>query len=163
MQASIRDYRHWHALVASPTIVPMWRDSTELLTRAECFDLLGGARVGRVAVSIAALPAVVPVDYTLLGEDLIVRARAGGRLGAALAGNVVAFEVDAADTEGDTAWTVHVVGLSELISDRATLDELARRSPAIRASGDDDHVVRITVREVTGRRFEPTKERVRDR
>ena len=115
----------------------MWQEGAELLTRAECFELLG--------------------------EDVIVRAWAGSKLGAALAGNVVAVQVDAADPDGDTAWTVHVVGRSEPISDRATLDNLARRSPSLGVRRDADHVVRINAQDVTGRRFAPTDQLIQDR
>ena len=48
------------------------RDGLEVLDRAECFRLLDGGGLGRIAVTSGALPLVMPVAYVMDGETIIV-------------------------------------------------------------------------------------------
>jgi len=132
----------------------MWDEGVEALSRVECLQLLAEVKLGRVGVSIGALPAILPVNYVLLGEDIVFRTGTGTKLNAALMGTVVAFEIDAADSNCGKAWSVLVVGRSEPIRDPATLDQVARLSLASWAPGPHDHVVRISAHDITGRRFD---------
>ena len=43
------------------------------LSRARCFDLLATLAVGRVGVSVRALPAILPVAYVVVGERVVLR------------------------------------------------------------------------------------------
>jgi hypothetical protein len=81
----------------------------ESLDRTECRRLLGSEHVGRIALSVAALPAVVPVLYRLAG-DRVVFAVEPDTLYDALCDNVAAFEVDHVDGDTNEGWTVLVVG-----------------------------------------------------
>jgi hypothetical protein len=81
------------------------------LNRDECRRLLATQSLGRVALSVAALPAVVPVLYRLVG-DLIVFGVEPDDLYAVLSDNIVAFEVDHVDVLTFVGWTVLVVGRS---------------------------------------------------
>ena len=63
------------------------------LTSAECWALLGDHDEGRVAYTENALPTIVPVPYTLLGNRVVLRCRTE-RMAAQLDGQVVAFQVD---------------------------------------------------------------------
>ncbi|MCE7002079.1 pyridoxamine 5'-phosphate oxidase family protein [Kibdelosporangium philippinense] len=66
----------------------------EVLNEAECFQLLAGAPVGRIVFNDRALPAVLPVNFAVLGRTLVIRTGARTRLAIAGINTVVAFEVD---------------------------------------------------------------------
>ena len=55
-----------------------------LLTRAECYELLREESVARYAyVARAGVPDIVPVNYLLDGEDVLIRSGPGPKLQAA--------------------------------------------------------------------------------
>src|SRR5579871_6419738 len=97
----------------------MDRDEPELrsLTRGVCLRLLGTVPVGRVVYTRQALPAVELVNFTLADGDIVFRTDAGGKLGAALRGAVVAFEADSLDFEHRTGWSVTVIGQCVSVTD----------------------------------------------
>ena len=133
------------------------RNGLEILTQDECLLLLEHAHLGRMALSVAALPVVLPVNYTLMDGDIVVSTVAGSKMDAALADAVVAFEIDGADPFYHQGWSVLVRGVARVITDP---DELARaESLHLRpwASPATCHYVRIEADVVTGRRI------VRDR
>ena len=117
--------------------------------------LLERAHIGRVAVIINALPTVLPVNFTLIGEDIVFRTNPGAKLDEALANNVVAFEVDDVDSTYHTGWSVLVQGVASEIRDAAELDR-ARKAPLRAWAGDGrDRFVRIATAYVSGRRILP--------
>jgi nitroimidazol reductase NimA-like FMN-containing flavoprotein (pyridoxamine 5'-phosphate oxidase superfamily) len=120
------------------------RNGLEVLAREDCLSLLRQAHIGRVAVSMGALPAVLPVNFTLIDEDVVFRTQPGAKLDAALANNVVAFEADDVDRIYQTGWSVLVQGLAREIVDPLELDA-ARRAPLRAWAGDGrDRFVRIS-------------------
>jgi nitroimidazol reductase NimA-like FMN-containing flavoprotein (pyridoxamine 5'-phosphate oxidase superfamily) len=127
----------------------------ELLTEADCLALAAHRPIGRVAVSVGALPAVFPVNFCFLGRDVVFRTAQGMKLAAALRGTVVAFEVDDFDVEGHRGWSVLIVGTASEIP----VEELAELEPLpVRAwaHGQRTHVVRIRSEFVSGRRITMT-------
>jgi nitroimidazol reductase NimA-like FMN-containing flavoprotein (pyridoxamine 5'-phosphate oxidase superfamily) len=93
------------------------------LSRARCFDLLATLAVGRVGVSVRALPVILPVGYAVAGERVVFRTAPGAKLDAAVHRSVVAFETDRYDPAGDWGWSVLVQGVASEISGVAELDE----------------------------------------
>jgi nitroimidazol reductase NimA-like FMN-containing flavoprotein (pyridoxamine 5'-phosphate oxidase superfamily) len=93
------------------------------LSRARCFDLLATLAVGRVGVSVRALPVILPVGYAVAGERVVFRTAPGAKLDAAMHRSVVAFETDRYDPAGDWGWSVLVQGVASEISGVAELDE----------------------------------------
>src|SRR6478609_4172457 len=85
-------------------------EGLELLTEDECLKLVEHRPIGRVAVTVGALPAVFPVNFCLIGRDAVFRTASGTKLQAALKESVVAFQVDDFDAEGDRGWSVLLVG-----------------------------------------------------
>ena len=134
-------------------MVPTDRNGLAILTRDECFELLGRAHVGRIALSIGALPVILPVNFHLLDDDVIVRSGPGTKMDAALTHTVVAFEVDAFSPLDHSGWSVLVQGLATEIVDPEEL----RRAAALplRAWADDriNRFIRIRTYEVSGRRL----------
>ena len=69
-------------------------EGLEILTEDECMALFGSTTVGRVGITIGALPAIFVVNYVLVDGDIVFRTSDGTKLEAALRHAVVAFEAD---------------------------------------------------------------------
>jgi len=132
----------------------------EEISPAECHTLLGLSSVGRVAVSVNALPVILPVNYAWTDGDVVFRTSAGTKLAAATAGAVVAFEVDQYDHGGTHGWSVLVQGRAAEIVDPVEI-AAARMLPlhSWALDGDADHYVRIRTATISGRRFRPVEPR----
>jgi len=90
-------------------------DHAKPLTEIECHDLLAIKNVGRLSLTISALPVVVPVPYSYLGGSVVL-AMHDGPAYRATASHVVGFEID--DTNLDhVLWAVLVVGRAAEITD----------------------------------------------
>jgi uncharacterized protein len=82
--------------------------SWQELTKSECFELLAGQHIGRVAIVDDQGPVVFPVNYILDRHAVVFRTDEGTKLGAARSGNRVAFEIDGVDAGTCTGWSVVV-------------------------------------------------------
>lgn len=121
----------------------------------ECRDRLGTHGVGRVAVSMPGGPAVVPVNYTVLGGTVVYRT-APGTVTAAEPGAEVSFEVDQIDENRSRGWSVLVVGTVEHVTEPAAVRLLNAQAAAEPwAGGKRDLWVRINPTRVTGRVIRP--------
>ena len=127
----------------------------EILSREECLRLLGTVPIGRLVYAHRALPAVVPVNFVLDGDEILVRAGYGGALAAAIRGSVVAFEADAFDLAGHTGWSVAVTGQAREETDPAELRRLAELPLHTWAPGPREHFLKIPAVIVTGRWLRP--------
>jgi len=79
------------------------------LTTAECWELVRSMSVGRLALSISALPAILPVQYYVDGDELAVCLGHFAVAGRSIDDAVVAFAVDNVSATSD-GWTVQVQG-----------------------------------------------------
>ncbi len=120
------------------------------LGREQCIRLLRVAQVGRVVFTDSALPAVLPVAYTLDRDSLVIRTAHDSRLARAARGSVLAFEVDDVRGGFSDAWSVVVTGEAQVEDDP---DERRRLDPLLRswAPGEKDAFIRIPLTVVTGR------------
>ena len=75
----------------------------------QCLALLGRAQLGRIALSLRALPVVVPVRYTLNDRDLLFAA-SGDQLSKALHENIAALQADGFEEDSGKRWTVFAIG-----------------------------------------------------
>jgi uncharacterized protein len=132
------------------------RTGLENLDRRVCLDLLSSVPVGRLGLSINALPVVLPVNFVFdrPADRIVLRTVEGGKLRAALSGAIVAFEVDHIDPVSHTGWSVLVRGSSHVLTDADDL-ERAKRLPLRPWAVDDpgDYWVAITTDLVSGRRI----------
>lgn len=136
------------------------RNGLEVLERAECLRLLSTATLGRVGVSLGALPTVLPVNFWFDGDRILVRTGPGSKLDAAIRNAVVAFEVDDLDPIYHSGWSVVVTGIAREITDQAERDDL-RSAPLARwAPKGDGHLVAISTEMVTGRRVGTSSRRL---
>jgi nitroimidazol reductase NimA-like FMN-containing flavoprotein (pyridoxamine 5'-phosphate oxidase superfamily) len=132
------------------------RNGLEVLDRDECLRLLDGATLGRVAVTSAALPTVLPVNFRLAGDRIVFRTGEGTKLAAATRNAVVAFEADDFDAERRTGWSVVVTGVARPVVDRDRLSALMDLGIPRWASGDEGRVVEVSLELVSGRRIRPS-------
>jgi uncharacterized protein len=128
----------------------------ELLTEEECRSLLCTQSVGRIAVSVGALPAIFPVNYTIIDDDIVFLTGEGVKLRAALENTVVGFEVDSLDPALDYGWSVLVVGVAKEVG-AAERDQLGPVRVSPWAGGDRTHLVRIHPEMLSGRRIAPPR------
>lgn len=127
----------------------------EVLGREECLHLLTKMPVGRIGVTIHALPVILPVNFALDGERVIVRSAAGSKLTAAMTGAVVALEVDDFDTMDHSGWSVLVQGRSRVMEDPDEIDRALLLPLRAWASDKPDRFITIDLELVSGRRVKP--------
>ncbi|MFF7474655.1 pyridoxamine 5'-phosphate oxidase family protein [Streptomyces sp. NPDC008092] len=123
------------------------------LSRTECGDLLSTHGVGRLAVSTALGPVIVPVNYSVVDGTIAFRTVRGATPSLA-SGRPVAFEVDRIDDVFSQGWSVLVRGHAHLVTDlgeQLRLAEQAHSTPW--AGGRRELWVRIDPFAVTGRRI----------
>jgi uncharacterized protein len=129
------------------------RNGLEVLERQDCLELLSTVPVGRVGLSMSALPVVLPVSFVVDGDRLVVRTSRGTKLDAALAGAVVAFEADDFDLCTGDAWSVLVRGSSAVLHEPVELPPSTASGHGLWVNEAADQWVMITTDMVSGRRF----------
>jgi nitroimidazol reductase NimA-like FMN-containing flavoprotein (pyridoxamine 5'-phosphate oxidase superfamily) len=122
----------------------------EKLTRDECIRRMANVAIGRIVYTRQAMPAVELVNFAIADGDIVIRTSRSGKLAAAIAGAVVAFEVDQLDPAGKAGWSITAIGESRAVTDPADLERLGRIGLATWAPGDREHYIRIFPRIVNG-------------
>jgi nitroimidazol reductase NimA-like FMN-containing flavoprotein (pyridoxamine 5'-phosphate oxidase superfamily) len=126
------------------------------LTAQECRDLLSTHGVGRLAVHTDKGPAIVPVNYGVVGGSVVFRT-APDTVPSLAAGTHVAFEVDRIDAAFSQGWSVLVRGHARTVTDPEEvrrLEEQAYSTPW--AGGERDLWIRVDPERITGRRITVT-------
>jgi uncharacterized protein len=122
------------------------------LAESECLELLKTHHFGRVAFVEKAdgPPVIMPLNYLMHAEAVVVRTDPRSKLGGALRNAPVSFEIDGIDQHQRTGWSVIVSGWAQEIVDPKELQQ----TPLLRwAHGDRSQYVRIKPELVTGRRI----------
>lgn len=121
---------------------------------AACLDLLGRHHFGRIGFAARGVPLILPVNYVFEEPTIIVRTAPGTKL-SEIPLTIVAFEIDDADTEGRWGWSVVASGPAFDITDSADAYSAHLRHLPVHpwAPGVRTHWLKITVRDVSGRRF----------
>ncbi|MEU0221821.1 pyridoxamine 5'-phosphate oxidase family protein, partial [Streptomyces sp. NPDC006265] len=95
-------------------------DGFRELERQECLRLMAKVPVGRIVYTRRALPAVLPVNFSLDGDGaVLLRTSAASELVRAIDGAVVAFEADDVDAARHSGWSVVVTGSATAVTDPA--------------------------------------------
>jgi uncharacterized protein len=129
-------------------VEPKWLDA---LSTAECSERLRAGRLGRVGLSINALPVILPVFYETTDDSVLFFTEAGTKLAAAAVNAIVAFETDGLDDDG--GWSVMVLGRCEEVRSERDI-ETWRDAPRLAgAPGRRDHLIRIPIEHLSGRSF----------
>jgi nitroimidazol reductase NimA-like FMN-containing flavoprotein (pyridoxamine 5'-phosphate oxidase superfamily) len=129
-------------------------DGLELLTEAECRQLVATADVGRIGVTVGGLPAIFPVNYRMIDGGIVFRTAPGSKLAAATREAVVAFEVDDYDALHRSGWSVLVVGKAHVVHDLdLTFKALAANLEPWAAAESRTSLVRVDIEFLSGRRI----------
>ncbi|MEU3347676.1 pyridoxamine 5'-phosphate oxidase family protein [Streptomyces sp. NPDC006700] len=121
----------------------------------ECRTLLSTHGVGRVALTGPDGPAVFPVNYDVVDDDLVFRTEPG-TVAACAVGHEVAFEVDHVDETTSQGWSVLAVGRAEAVTEADAVRRLGERAHSDPwAGGPRTLWVRIRPARLTGRRITP--------
>jgi nitroimidazol reductase NimA-like FMN-containing flavoprotein (pyridoxamine 5'-phosphate oxidase superfamily) len=125
-------------------------DPYDDLTVEECFDLLGSKHVGRVAFTVDG-PVILPVNYVVDRESIIVRTSPYGYLGRCLRRCEAAFGVDEINEGTGAGWTVLVRGSAADLAGHEARH--LQQHPRSWADGVHSLYLRIVPRMITGRRY----------
>jgi uncharacterized protein len=120
----------------------------QVLAPAECIRLLAGEHIGRVAISVNALPAILPVRFAIDRGEIVFRASPGGVLAEATRHAVIAFEADGLEP-GVGSWSVLATGVAHHLAehDARVLTSLPPWS------SETDVVVALAPQLLSGRRL----------
>jgi nitroimidazol reductase NimA-like FMN-containing flavoprotein (pyridoxamine 5'-phosphate oxidase superfamily) len=130
------------------------------LDEAVCRRLLASVPIGRLGYTEAALPRILPVHFTVRGDDVVIGSLNGSKVRSAARGDVVAFEADSYDPLTHEGWCVNVIGVSRILTDRdevAALDALAFTPWA---PHQDRHYFAVRMDTIQGRSLARSHDRV---
>jgi len=127
----------------------------EILDDEECYALLVSTSLGRVAVSVEALPAIFPVTFALIDRQVVFSTGLGTKLSAALAGRVVGFEADWVAADGRAAWSVQLVGMSMVVESGSDMEAAALVAVHALAPVPRRFLVKVRPFRISGRRLPP--------
>jgi nitroimidazol reductase NimA-like FMN-containing flavoprotein (pyridoxamine 5'-phosphate oxidase superfamily) len=128
-------------------------DSLEL-DRTECESLIRSGVVGRIAVSTPTGPHIIPVNYSIVDDAIIVRTSPYSLLGTYGRDTTLAFEVDQFDHEYHSGWSVVARGRGEFVTDAEQLDHIrAVWQPHPWVTGAREMHLRLRWEELSGRRL----------
>jgi uncharacterized protein len=128
------------------------RNGLEVLDRTECLRHLASVPIARIGLSVKALPVIVPVNFVIDGDEIVIRSPRGARAEAALRGSVVAVEADGYDPFAHTGWSVLVQGRTRLVEDPDEVVRLGRLPLQAWGTRTTDRWVAVAMEVVTGRR-----------
>lgn len=131
------------------------------LSTPECLQLLAGEVVGRIGVVVDGYPLIVPVNYALDGDTVVIRTQHGTVVSRA-AGAKVGFEVDGTDADTKSGWSILIRGEGRAltIDDQNDLIERTKATGVTPWAPGERHLwIRIEPVEITGRRIHPGQER----
>jgi len=133
---------------------PIGLRAVSKLMPAECRRLIAPGGVGRIAFGSLSGPVVVPVNFAVLADTIVVRT-AEGTVIDGHANEQVAFEVDHIDEALCQGWSVLVRGQAHRVASPAELRRLQEDAAVWPwAGGEREVYVRIVPSEITGRRIE---------
>lgn len=122
------------------------------LSTEECRGLLENQQVGRIGFTDPDGPVVLPVNYVMVGDCVVVATSPYSSLGRNATSASVAFEVDEIDDFTESGWSVLVRGQTSVI-ERHELADVELPQPW--AEGIRTLILKISVAEISGRRLIP--------
>jgi len=123
------------------------------LAEEECWEILADHDVGRVAYCDDRGPVVLPVNYSLDRQAILIRLAPYSRLAVQLEDALASFQIDEYDNFNQSGWSVLLRGKATHVETAAPSAEGDQPFPW--AEGERSLLVRITPDEITGRRLLP--------
>ncbi|GAA3939208.1 pyridoxamine 5'-phosphate oxidase family protein [Actinomadura viridis] len=128
-------------------------EEQEPLDQATCLSLLSSVDIGRIAwADDSGEVVVLPVNFTVDGDSVIVRTAAGAKLDAVRAGRPISFEADDVEPALRSGWSVLVTGPADVVDDTGR-DGLAERLPAPWDRSPKPYLIRLHAHRITGHRL----------
>jgi nitroimidazol reductase NimA-like FMN-containing flavoprotein (pyridoxamine 5'-phosphate oxidase superfamily) len=131
--------------------IPGGAPRLEVLGREECLNHIRQGGAGRLVFDDERGPVALPVNYRMLGNDLVFRTGDGSIAAAVESGKQVSLETDHLDDALGEAWSVLVTGKAYEVDDAEELRRVEVLGIVPWAGGDRHTVVRIVASEITGR------------
>ena len=132
-------------------------EGLELLSEADCRELLSRGGLGRVGITMGALPVILPVTFAFVDDDIVFRTGRGTKLNVATTGNIVAFETDCYDKVEHRGWSVLAVGRASRVEPGGLRIDPALLGLKPWDDGSAEYV-RIRCEMLSGRRIVPKSE-----
>lgn len=125
----------------------------EKLSFDDCWELLDGDTVGRLAIVVDGHPEIFPVNYVVHLRSIVFRTAPGTKLWGAKMERPAALEIDGYDPATELAWSVVVRGETEILEDQADRDAVDNKGLEPWQPGEKAHYIRLNAKAMTGRRF----------
>jgi nitroimidazol reductase NimA-like FMN-containing flavoprotein (pyridoxamine 5'-phosphate oxidase superfamily) len=120
----------------------------------ECERLLRAGVVGRVALATPEGPHIIPVNYAVFEDTIVVRTSSYSLLGTYGRSTMLAFEVDHVDHDRHVGWSVVARGRGWAEVDQEEIERIRRSwQPRPWAAGTRNIYVRLRWESLTGRRL----------
>jgi nitroimidazol reductase NimA-like FMN-containing flavoprotein (pyridoxamine 5'-phosphate oxidase superfamily) len=127
---------------------------TRELSAEDCRALLRSCVAGRVALSTPTGPHIVPVNYSVVDDAIIVRTTPYSLLGTYGRDTTFAFEIDGFDRVHERGWSVMARGRVEAVTERHELEHIREvAQPQPWASGGRSLFLRLRWTELSGRKL----------
>jgi nitroimidazol reductase NimA-like FMN-containing flavoprotein (pyridoxamine 5'-phosphate oxidase superfamily) len=133
------------------------RDDPQSFSREQCLALVASVSIGRVVYTDQALPAVVPMNFVLDEDEVVIHTGSGSTLAAAIRNAVVAFQVDDFDSDTTTGWSVTITGRARLVDGGEEATRLSRLPLRPWVPTKNGQLIRIPARHVGGHRLGPAR------
>jgi nitroimidazol reductase NimA-like FMN-containing flavoprotein (pyridoxamine 5'-phosphate oxidase superfamily) len=134
--------------------------SIETLSTEQCWELVDAATVGRLGFVTDETVQIIPVNYTVAENNIIIRTRSTGILAQLAGGPPVAFQVDYHGAAG-IGWSVLMNGPLVALNEEQIKELQITNRVMPWAGGDRDLFVRFTPERISGRRVRRTRNRQR--
>jgi len=122
------------------------------LSPEQCEQLLRAGVAGRVALSSPDGPHIVPVNFSVVGDAIILRTSPYSVLGTHGRDAVIAFEVDQFDHDRWRGWSVVARGRADVVTDPADVERIRSTwEPRPWAAGTRSLYLRLRWTSLTGR------------
>lgn len=132
---------------------PVQHPVLEPLTPADCLAYLGSGGVGRFLFEEERGPVALPVNFAMLGEDVVFRTSPGTSESAGVLQQRVSFEVDHLDEALGEGWSVLLSGHAHVVTDPAELAQVQALRIEPWPGGQRDLYLRLVPTVITGRRI----------
>ncbi|MGQ4486055.1 helix-turn-helix domain-containing protein [Streptomyces sp. SAS_281] len=155
LETTVRDLAGFNADLPQGGAAAGHHPRMEKLDAAECWRLLDGHGVGRIAMAGAEGPVVFPVNYHVTGGRIVFMTAAESSLAqASSAGGDVAFELDRLDEAFSQGWSVLAVGPTRTLPAGPESEHLRSTWDSEPWAGDGrTTVVALVPKRLTGRRI----------